>query len=259
MGSKIRNGWPPLAVIAVLLVAWEGAVAIFAIPPYILPSPLAIVHEAMQPKVWPRLAEHTLATGERTLVGLAIGACIGVLLATLIHLTPGARRAIAPLLVLSQSVPVLVLGPLLVIWLGFGELPKYVLIVLVCFFPVTVAMLAGLWQSDPKLRNYLAMIGADKWTIFMKLELPNAGPFLFSGLRIAAAYSVTTAVAAEWLGASSGLGYYIKLSMGGWETARVFAASIIIIVFSMLLFGHTAWAERLVVRWRPRNEGGDGD
>src|SRR5690606_1381677 len=111
MGSKIRNGWPPLAVIAVLLVAWEGAVAIFDIEPYVLPSPSAIVIEAMKPRVWPRLVEHTLATAERTLIGLSIGAAIGVLLAMLIHLTPGARRAIAPLLVLSQSVPVLVLGP----------------------------------------------------------------------------------------------------------------------------------------------------
>jgi len=230
-------------------------VAIFGMKPYILPSPLDIAREAMQPRVWPRLMEHTLATGERTLIGLGLGALIGVLLAMLLHLTPGARRALAPLLVLSQSVPVIVLGPLLMIWLNFGEPPRLVLMVLVCFFPITVAMLTGLRESDPRLHNYLAMIGASKWAIFAKLELPNTLPFLFSGLRIAAAYSVTTAIAVEWLGASSGLGYYIKLSMSGWETARVFAATIIIIAFSMLLFGLAALAERLIVRWRPRSEG----
>lgn len=254
MGNKWMRGWPPLAVIALCAAAWEAAVRLFAIEPYILPSPSAIVREAMQPNVWPRLQMHTLATVWRTLTGLALGVLGGIVLAAAIHLTPGARRALAPLLVLSQSVPVIVLGPLLLIWLGFGEEPKIVLIMLVCFFPVTVAMLTGLRESDPALLSYLAMIGAGRWTIFTKLELPNAVPYLFSGIRIAAAYSVTTTVAAEWLGASSGLGYYIKLSYSGFETARIFAGTIIIIAFSMLMFGAGALAERLVVRWRPKAE-----
>jgi ABC-type nitrate/sulfonate/bicarbonate transport system permease component len=258
MVNKWRRGWPPLAVIAAFVALWEAVVRLFGVEPYILPSPSAIVHEALQPNVWPRLQAHTLATVWRTLLGLVLGVLGGILLAAAVHLTPGARRALAPLLVLSQSVPVIVLGPLLLIWLGFGEEPKIALILLVCFFPVTIAMLTGLRESDPALRSYLAMIGADRWTIFTKLELPNAVPYLFSGFRIAAAYSVTTTVAAEWLGASSGLGYYIKLSYSGFETARIFAGTIIIIAFSMLLFGLAALAERLVVRWRPQTERGNG-
>lgn len=260
MGNKRLSGWLPLAVIALIAAAWEAAVRMFAIDPYILPSPSAIVREAMQPNVWPRLEMHTLATVRRTLTGLALGVLAGVALAAAIHLIPGARRASAPLLVLSQSVPYIVLVPLLLIWLGFGEEPKIVLIALVCFFPVTVAMLTGLRECDPALRGYLAMIGADRRTIFTKLELPNAVPYLFSGFRIAAAYSVTTTVAAEWFGGGSGLGYYIKLSYSGFETARVFAGTIIIIAFSMLMYGLAGLAERLVVRWRPKTKrrGGDG-
>lgn len=257
MGNNIRKLWPPLAVIAVLIAVWEGAVRLFAVKSYLLPSPSAIVREAMQPNVWPRLLDHTAATVERTMLGLALGVLAGLLLAMAIHLTPGARRALAPLLVLSQSVPVLVLGPLLLMWLGFGELPKIVLLMLVCFFPVTVAMLTGLRESDPVLRTYLAMIGAGKWTIFAKLELPNAVPFLFSGLRIAAAYSVTTAIATEWFGGSSGLGYYIKLSYSGFQAERVFAGTVIVIAFSMLLFGTAALCEALAVRWRPKTERGE--
>mgnify|MGYP002619651987 CR=1 FL=1 len=258
MGNKWMRGWPPLAVIAISAAAWEAAVHLFAVDSYILPSPSAIVREAMLPNVRPRLEMHTLATVWRTLTGLALGVLAGILLAAAIHLTPGARRAAAPLLVLSQSVPVIVLVPLLFIWLGFGDEPKIVLIMLVCFFPVTVAMLTGLRESDPALRGYLAMIGADRWTIFTRLELPNAVPYLFSGFRIAAAYSVTTTVAAEWFGGGSGLGYYIKLSYNGFEIARVYAGTIIIIAFSMLMFGLAALAERLVVRWRPKAERRDG-
>ena len=259
MGNKWMKGWPPLAVIAALVAAWEAAVHLFAIEPYILPSPSAIAREAMEPNVWPRLQTHTLATVWRTLAGLALGVLAGIALAAAIHLTPGARRAAPPLLVLSQSVPYIVLVPLLLIWLGFGDKPKIVLIMLVCFFPVTVAMLTGLRECDPALRGYLAMIGANRWTVFTKLELPNAVPYLFSGFRVAAAYSVTTTVAAEWFGGGSGLGYFIKLSYSGFETARVFAGTFIIILFSMLMYGLAALAERLVVRWRPKAERRDGD
>jgi ABC-type nitrate/sulfonate/bicarbonate transport system permease component len=165
MGNKWLGGWPPLAVIAVFVAVWEAAVRLFAVEPYILPGPSAIVREAMQPNVWPRLQMHTLATVWRTLAGLALGALGGALLAAAIHLVPGARRAAAPLLVLSQTVPYIVLVPLIILWLGFGDEPKIVLILLVCFFPVTIAMLTGLRECDPALRDYLAMIGADRWTV----------------------------------------------------------------------------------------------
>ncbi|EXX84624.1 nitrate ABC transporter permease, partial [Paenibacillus darwinianus] len=183
MDNSIRKGWPPLAVIAVFLALWQGAVVWWDIPAYRLPGPVEVVREALQADVRERLWSHTLATGARTLLGLVLGALAGVLLAMLLHLVPGARRALSPMLVLSQNIPVIVLGPLLVIWLGFGELPKIVLILLVCFFPVTLSMMTGLRQGDPKLHNYLAMIGAGKWTVFTKLELPGAVPFLFAGLR----------------------------------------------------------------------------
>ncbi|PZD93275.1 ABC transporter permease [Paenibacillus sambharensis] len=256
MGSKLRRGWPPLAVILLFLLAWQGVVMYGGIKPYLLPSPVQVVQEALSDKVWPRLVEHTLATAQRTLLGLSLGTAAGIVLSMLLHLVPGARRGLSPMLILSQNIPIIVLGPLLMIWLGFGELPKIVLIVLVCFFPVTVAMMTGLRQSDPRLANYLAMIGAGRWTMFRRLELPGAVPYLFSGMKIAAAYSVTSAIVAEWLGAKSGLGYFIKLSASGFFTARVLAATGIIVLFSLLLYMLVAAAERWFVRWKPQGEGG---
>ncbi|MBD2846140.1 ABC transporter permease [Paenibacillus sp. IB182496] len=255
MGNKWLAYWPSAAVMTALLLLWQGAVIVFDIEEWFLPGPAAIVRETAA--IWPRLLEHTGATLRLTLLGYALGTTAGIAVGMLFHLAPGLRRSTYPLLVLSQNVPIIVLGPLLLMWLGFGMLPKIVLLVLVCFFPVSVAMLAGLGSADSSLTNYMRMIGAGNWTIFRRLELPHAVPSLFSGLKIAAAYSVTSAIVAEWIGASKGLGYFIQLSARGFQAPRVFAAVLIIVLLSMLLFGAVALAERRLLRWRPRStEGG---
>jgi len=250
MGSKLRRGWPPLAVIVVFLAMWEGAVGLLGIPAYQLPAPTAIAREALSPAVFGRLRMHTAATLLRTLEGLSIGTAVGLAIAFALHLIPGARRGFTPILVLSQNVPVIVLGPLLAFWFGFGELPKVILVVLVCFFPVTVAMLTGLEGGDRHLRNYLAMAGASRWTVFARLELPNSVPHLFAGLRISAAYSVGTAVVAEYFGADKGLGYFISLSRSGFQAERMFAGILLVVGFSLLFYGAASLLERRFGRWR---------
>ena len=253
MGDKIRFAGPPLAVLFLLLIIWQGAVWLFELESWKLPGPIEIVREAW--KIGPRLMEHTWATAQLAIIGFAAGAATGMLVAALLHLIPGARAALYPLLVLSQNIPTIVLYPLLMIWLGLGLLPKLVLIVLVCFFPIAVAMLSGLSQRDPRLADYLAMIGAGKWRIFRDLELPGAVPYLFSGLKIAAAYSITGVIVAEWLGASSGIGYFIKLSYSGFLVTRVFAGVAIIVLLSLIVFGIIVAVERWFTRWQPRKEG----
>ncbi|MFD1952729.1 ABC transporter permease [Paenibacillus thailandensis] len=248
-----RKIWPPAAVLAALLAAWQIAVSAFGTAEYILPSPLSIAEEGIN--VGPRLLEHTLATVGLMLPGFAGGAAAGFLLAALIHFIPGARSGLYPLLVLSQNVPVIALGPLLTLWLGYGVLPKLILIWLVCFFPVSVALLSGLNDTDPKLRNYMEMIGTSRWTMFWRLELPHAIAHLFSGLKIAASYSVLTAVVAEWIGSEKGLGHFMMLSSSGFQTARVFAAVFLIVILSLAMFGLVVLAERICVRWKPDRKG----
>lgn len=256
MGNSrsLRKIGPPAACLLAFLAFWQAAVALFAVEAWILPSPLAIFREMMAE--WPRLMGHAAATMQLTLLGFAAGTAAGLGLAALLHLIPGARAGLYPLLVLTQNVPVIVLGDLLVIWFGFGVLPKLILLILVCFFPVSVSMMTGLQQADPRLVHYMRMIGADKRQLFWRLELPGALSHLFSGLKIAASYGVIGAIYAEALGSNEGLGYYIRLSSRGWETSRVFAGISLIVLFSLLLFGLIALIERYAVRWKIRKGGG---
>ncbi|RCW50063.1 ABC transporter permease [Paenibacillus prosopidis] len=247
--SKI---WPPIAVLAGLLACWQAAVTGGVFDQWIVPSPVSIVQEAV--KIWPRLMEHTAATVQLTLLGFVGGSAVGFVLAALLHLIPGVRTGVYPLLVLSQNIPIIVIGPILTMLLGYGLLPKVLLVMMVCFFPISVAMFSGLANPDAQLRNYFQMIGISKWQLFWRLELPHATVHLFSGLKIAASYSVLSAVVAEWLGTKKGLGSFMLISSKGFMPERVFAAVIIIIALSLTLFGLVNLAERLFIRWRPVKE-----
>jgi ABC-type nitrate/sulfonate/bicarbonate transport system, permease component len=253
MGNRGWKGlnaiWPSLLLVIILFAVWQLSVDGGLVPEWQLPSPTTIVNEMVE--VWPRLMDNSSATIELALIGFVGGALAGFILAAILHLIPLIRKAVYPLLVVSQNVPVIAIGPILTIWLGYGILPKLILVWIVCFFPVSVAILNGFKDTDPTLRNYMQMIGADKWRLFIRLELPNAVTHLFSGLKIAASYSVLSAVVAEWLGADKGLGHYMILSSKGYEPARVFAAVFLIVLLSLALFGLVALIERLVIRWRP--------
>ncbi|WP_018759241.1 ABC transporter permease [Paenibacillus terrigena] len=248
-------GWPPVAVLFSFLVIWQLAVTWGHIEEFLLPSPLRILEVFTQADVRARLWMHAASTIRITLLGLGSGIGLGIVLAVLLHVIPFLRSGIYPLLILTQNVPIVATGPLLIIWLGYGIAPKVVLIMLVCFFPVVVSTLTGLSQPDPQYLNYMQMIGATKRQLLWKLELPNALPYLFSGMKLAASYSVITAVAAEWLGSKEGLGTYIKLSANGFMTAQVFATIVVIVAVSLGLFGIFALLAKWAVRWNIKNGG----
>ncbi|EFM12998.1 binding-protein-dependent transport systems inner membrane component [Paenibacillus curdlanolyticus YK9] len=252
MASNWRKIVPPAIVLALIVIVWQLVVDGGAVERWELPSPTDIVHEAAS--IAPRLLDHTSATLQLALIGFMIGAAAGIVLAAFLHLIPGAREAISPLLILSQNIPIIVLAPLLVLWFGFGLTPKIVLVTLVCFFPVAVSMLTGLRERDARLAEYLRMLGAGRWRLFASLELPYSIPYVFSGLKIAATYSMTSAVVAEWVGADRGLGYFMQLSRKGFMAPRVFAAVIIIVAISLALYSVIVLIERLMIRWRPKKE-----
>ncbi|MRN55364.1 ABC transporter permease [Paenibacillus monticola] len=250
MRSTWKQLWPPLVAVIFLLTGWQLAVSLFHVEAWILPSPTDIIREfnANATGIW----VHTLATLRLTLIGFPIGTAVGLIIALLLHLLPWTRRAFYPLLILSQNVPSIALAPLLVIWFGFGLLPKIILITLVCFFPVAVATMSGLAQSDGIMLNYMKMAGAGKWQIFTKLELPSSLPSLFSGVKISATYAVMGAVVAEWIGADKGIGYYMLLQKSAYHTDRMFVAIVIIVLLSLVLFAIIALLEKWLVRWKPR-------
>ncbi|WP_160035993.1 ABC transporter permease [Paenibacillus sp. An7] len=251
MSSWWKSVWPPLMAVILFLAVWQIAVPLFHIEKWILPSPADITKEAIAEAA--SLTQHTWATVQLTLLGFFIGTGVGLLTAMLLHLVPFLKSALYPLLILSQNIPTIALAPLLMIWFGFGLLPKIIVITLVCFFPVAVSTMDGLMQTDRGMMNYMRMAGASKAQIFRKLEVPHALPSVFSGVKIAATYSVMGAVIAEWIGTDRGIGYYMMLQKSAYRTDRVFVAMAIIVLLSLVLFAIIALLEKILIRWRGAN------
>ncbi|MBU8877553.1 ABC transporter permease [Bacillus sp. FJAT-29790] len=252
MRKFLLKGWRPTLVLLLLFVIWEVAVKLADIPGWLLPPPTDIFQEVITG--WISFHPQLLSTIKLSLLGFAIGTSIGLLTAILLHLLPIIREAIYPLLILSQNVPIIVLAPLLVIWFGFGLLPKLIVITLVCFFPITVAALDGFRQTPNELKHYMLMAGASRKQLFWKLELPFSLPALFSGLKISATYSVMGAVISEWLGAKAGIGVYMTLASSSFRTDRVFVAIFAIMALSLLFFVMILLAEYLLVRWKAKED-----
>ncbi|MBA9028765.1 MULTISPECIES: ABC transporter permease [Bacillaceae] len=248
-----HKGWRPVLVLILLFVVWEVSCRLFEIPRWLLPSPSQIVLEGAEG--WSNYYHHLTATIGLTILGFLIGASVGIAVAVGLHLLPRLREAVYPIIILSQNVPIIVLAPLLVIWFGFGILPKIIVITLVCFFPITVATLDGFKQTSSELSHYMKMAGASKGQIFWKLEWPYALPSIFSGLKISATYSVMGAVISEWLGAKEGIGVYMTLASSSFRTDRVFVAIFLIMILSLVFFTLIVSLERMIVKWKPKGDG----
>ncbi|WJY27626.1 MULTISPECIES: ABC transporter permease [Sporosarcina] len=256
MSTLWKKGWRPAAVLILLLFLWEAAVRLFSVPAWLLPRPSGIVAEAVTGSAL--YLPHIVSTITLSAAGYFAGLTVGIGTAVVLFRAPALQQAFYPLLILSQNIPVIVLAPLLVIWFGFGILPKVIVITLVCFFPVTIAALDGFRQTDRDMLHYLKMIGASDRQIFWKLQWPHALPSLFSGLKIAATYSVMGAVISEWLGASKGIGVYMTLASSSFKTDRVFVAIVLIMVLSLLYFGLISMVEKAVLRTRGKGGTADG-
>lgn len=246
-----KSIWPPLVAVILFLVIWQAATMIFSIDKWILPGPIDITREAAANRA--NLWDHTVATLRLIVLGFVIGIVVGLVVAFLLHNIPFLKSSLYPLVILSQNIPTIALAPLLMIWFGFGILPKIIVITLVCFFPVAVATMDGLRGTDRSMLNYMQMIGTSRWNIFCKLELPFAIPSILSGVKIAATYSVMGAVIAEWIGADKGIGYYMMLQKSSFRTDRIFVAITIIVILSLIMFVCISMLERWLVRYKVDN------
>jgi ABC-type nitrate/sulfonate/bicarbonate transport system permease component len=244
----LRNALPSAVAVAVLLLLWESYVDLADIPRVILPAPSAVgevlIIDAgiLLANAWVTLIE--------TVVGFAAAMAVGLGFAMLIDRSAILRRAIYPLLVASQTVPSIAYAPLLVIWFGYEILPKVLVVLIYCFFPIVVAALDGFRATDPELIRLFRTFGAGGRQIFAKVRFPNALPAIFSGIRIAITYSVTGAIVGEYVGASQGLGIYIQLAKNRFQVDRVFAAILVIAVLSIGLFALVSLVERLALPWQ---------
>ena len=238
----------PLAVLAVLLIGWELLALAEIVNPLLLPAPTDVARTLWEDRSL--LAPDLATTTWEVLAGLLAAIAGGVAIALAMHLSPVARRALRPLVIGSQAVPVPVIAPLLILVLGFGLAPKVLLVALVCFFPVAINLYDGLRRVDPDAHKLLRSFDASRWQTFRLLEAPAALPATFTGLKVAAAVSVIGAVFAEWAGSDSGLGHALLTANGQLETARAFAATFLLFALAVALYGVFALLERRVVTWR---------
>lgn len=237
----------PLILVLAILGVWEWACWNWQIPPWLLPAPSQIVRAAGEARTI--LLPHVRQTLLETWLGLLLALIAGLALAVTIDVSPLLKRAIYPLLVVSQTVPIIAVAPLLVIWLGYGILPKVLVVSLVCFFPIVVSTADGLHAADPELIALVRTMGASRYQIFRKIRVPGALPGFFSGMKIAITYSVIGAIIGEWVGASQGLGVFMLRASNSFRTDWVFAAIAIVSLLSIVLFLVVTVLERLALPW----------
>jgi putative hydroxymethylpyrimidine transport system permease protein len=235
--------------------AWEAIVRLGVVDELILPAPTQVVGALWTDR--DLLAPDLAVTTWEVVLGLAAAIAAGAALAIAMHLSTAARRALRPLVIGSQAVPVPVIAPLVVLVLGFGLAPKVLLVALVCFFPVAINLYDGLRDTDPDARKLLRSLDATRWQTLRMLELPSALPATFTGIKIAAAVAVIGAVFAEWAGSSEGLGHALLTANGQLATARAFAATLLLFLLAIALYGAFALLERRVAGWTPRSRTGE--
>jgi NitT/TauT family transport system permease protein len=237
----------PLVTFIALLVVWEVGVRTFRVPTFVLPAPSAIALAAWEARA--QLPGHTWMTLWESLAGFGLSIAIGVPLAVLIAASPLLRNTIYPLIVVTQSVPKIAIAPVLIMFVGVGEMPKIFIAFLVAFFPIVVDTATGLNAVPPELVELSRSLRASRWQEFVKIRFPMAIPFIFSGLKIAVALSVVGAVVGEFVQADKGLGYLIVVATSYWKTPLAFAAMVLLSAMGIALFAVVALIERVCFPW----------
>ncbi|HOF03366.1 MAG TPA: ABC transporter permease [Atribacterota bacterium] len=246
--KNIGNRAVPILFFTLLVIIWQFIVDSGIIARYILPSPWDVVVVSI--RILPELKDHIYTTLQEALTGFMIAILFSVTLAILMDNFTLVKKAVQPLLVVSQTIPIMVLAPLFAMWFGFGLLPKIMVVILVCFFPIVVSLLEGLNTLDSDLLNLMKSMKASRWQMFYLAKFPSSLPNFFSGLKIAATYSIIGAIIGEWMGGKSGLGVYMTRVRQSFALDKVFATILIIIFLSIILFKIIELIQFLLMPWR---------
>jgi ABC-type nitrate/sulfonate/bicarbonate transport system permease component len=244
-GALARRAGPAVLAATILVLAWEAYVRIAGISPTVLPAPsrIAVQIAAQRAVLWQNLLPTLIAT----LCGFALSMTAAFAFSLVFDFQPALRRAILPLAVASQTLPLIAIAPLVVLWFGFGLLPKVLLVAFVTFFPMLVALLDGYRSTDAEVERLLRSMGASRRAIFMHARLPSAVPYFFAGLRISITYAVVGAIFAEYAGAVSGLGIYMLNAKNSFRPDLVLAGVFISAALTLVLFGAAVFAQRLAL------------
>ena len=246
--NTLKKILPSILLLSAFVLLWELYCRLSGISKMILPSPSAIFQALVTN--WPVLLIHTVQTVEEALIGLACAIFLGVSVAMLLLLLPSIRAGVYPLLVFSQTIPVIALAPLLLIWFGFDLTPKVIIVVLYCFFPIAIALSDAFFSTDQNAIALLKSMGASEMHTLIFVHIPNAIPAFFSGLKISVTYAIAGAIVGEYVGAYRGLGVYMQTSANSHATALVFAALAVTALITMLLLGSVSIAEYVCTPWK---------
>lgn len=244
---KIVGFIPPVLLIAIGILAWQIIATARNVPDYLLPKPSLIwqttidEHDLLIANTWPTL--------KIAVFGFLISLGLGMVLAIAINYSPQLERAVYPIIIASQTIPLIALAPILVVLLGFTILPKLIVVALICFFPIAVNTVDGFKSVDPDQINLLRTLGAGRWRLFRDVQFPTALPYLFSGTKVAATFSVIGAIFGEWVGSSEGLGYVMIQKESQLDTAALFSAMLILSIMGITIFAVVTVAERLLMPW----------
>jgi len=244
----------PIIFFIALLAIWEALSRAGVFPAFILPAPTSIMISLVTG--FASMQFHILITLYEAFAGFAIAIALSFVIAILMDSLYGLKKTLYPILIISQTIPIIILAPLFVIWFGYGYTPKLVIVVLICFFPVTISLLQSLSGVDRELIDLMRSMGAGRYQIYKYVKLPASMTGFFSGLKIAATYSIMGATIGEWVGGKDGLGVYMIRAKQSFATDRVFAAILVITVLSILLLKLIEFIERKSMPWAVRQENG---
>lgn len=236
------------SLIVIILFIWQLLSTLKIIPKFLLPSPFDVATAFY--KDFSLIAHHTEYTLKEALIGLFIGTATGFILALLMDTFEIVKKALYPIIIISQTIPTVAIAPLLVLWLGYEMAPKITLIAMTTFFPIAVALTDGFMSVDIDSIRLLKAMGADKIQIYRHVKLPFAVPYFFSGLRISVTYAIIGAVVAEWLGGFDGLGVYMTRARKSYAFDKMFAIIFFISILSLVAMSGLALIEKKLIKWK---------
>lgn len=249
--TSIAKYWHSIVFLLFLILLWHVSVSVGWVNDFVLPYPLDVVKTLF--RIREELSEHLIATVQEAFYGLLIAIAFSVVTAFIMDQFMAVKKALFPIFLVSQTVPVILLAPLLAMWFGFGMTPKILVVVLVCFFPIVVSLNEGLESVDKDEIDLLKSMGASKLQIFRIVKFPSAIISFFTGLKVAATYSFMGAVISEWMGGTKGIGIYYLRAKKSFDINRVFAVVLVIIMVSMLFYYAVSLLQKVSMPWNKSN------
>lgn len=247
-GGMLARALPALLSIAAAIALWEAYVRLSGISPLVLPAPSRVAGQIVQNRLL--LWQNMVPTLRATLLGFAVSIATAFLLSVLLDFVPRLRRALFPIFVVSQTLPLVAIAPLMVLWFGFDLTPKILLVALVTFFPMLIALVDGYGATEPEIETLLRSMGASRTGVFRRARLPSAVPYFFAGLRISITYAVVAAIFAEYAGARAGIGIVILNAKNSFRPDLMLAAVVVSSTLTLALFGLVVALQRLALRWQ---------